>query len=293
MLPAKIISVSTDVMRQVESQIGQTIGLGCLNAHSGYGTVLAEAKGTSGFAYHLEVNYQFPLHTSAPGKAMLAYLSATERSKHYAAMDFRNYTPSTITNRNDFEAELESVFAKGYSIDVSEQMEGCHCVGVPVFDEHRQILAGLWTTGPSSQLPVRYFEQVAEVLKKGSQEITQRLRSGNRSTNRDHINSVVEQAREIIETSLHQPLDGKLLAENLYVSYSWFRKVFKEQTGEAPAEYHLKRRIQKACKLLKETAQPVRQISEELSFKNQNHFSALFKRKIGCSPLHYRNSTQQ
>ena len=288
MTPKEIIAKSKDITRQLEGQIGQTIGLANLNREKACGTVLAAVTGTDGFAYHLEINYEFPLHTTAPGKAILAYLPPEEREHYYTRMDFRRFTPSTITNRTDFEAELESVIAKGYSIDVSEQLEGCHCVGVPVFNENREIIAGLWTTGPSSQLPVRSFEQVAGILKKGSQQITQRLGSASRSSNRDHINSVVEQACEIMRNNLHQLVDTQQLAKNLYVSYTWFRKVFKEQTGEAPAEYHLNRRIEKARALLKETDRSVRQISEELGFKNQNHFSALFKRKIGQSPLNYR-----
>jgi len=37
-----------------------------------------------------------------------------------------------------------------------------------------------------------------------------------------------------------------------------------------------------------ETDLPVRQISERLGFKTQNHFSALFKRKTGLSPSESR-----
>lgn len=288
MLPKELIPKFKDIMRQLEVRIGQTIGLGCLNPENGLGTVLAEVVGTRGFAYHLEVNYHFPLHTSVPSKAILAYLPPEEREIYLDRMDFRRFTPSTITNRLDFEAELASVVEKGYAIDVSEQLEGCHCIGVPVFNAAHQVIAGLWTTGPSSQLPVRNFEQVAEILRKGSAEITGRTGSGRRSLNRNYINSVVQQALAIMNNQVHQPIDTRQLAENLYVSYSWFRKVFKEQAGEAPAEYHLNRRMHKAIELLRDTDLSVRRISEETGFKNQNHFSALFKRKTGLSPSAFR-----
>ncbi len=288
MLPKELISKSKDIMRKLESQIGQTIGLGGLEPESGLGTVWAAVVGTAGFAYHLEVNYHFPLHTSVPSKAILAYLPPEERAVFLDRMDFHRFTPSTITDRCDFEAELASVVEKGYAIDVSEQLEGCHCVGVPVFDASRRVMAGLWVTGPSSQLPVRSFEQVVDLLRKGSAEITARLNSGSRSSSRSYINSVVEQAVEIMNSQLHQPMDIRQLAANLYVSYSWFRKVFKEQAGEAPAAYHLNRRLQKSMELLRNTDLSIRQISDELGFKSQNHFSALFKRKTGRSPSAFR-----
>jgi AraC-like DNA-binding protein len=126
------------------------------------------------------------------------------------------------------------------------------------------------------------------VLRNGAKDLSQRLRGTGHSPNRDYIISVVSQAKTIIDNNLHTAVDIQNLAENLYVSYSWFRKIFKQQTGQAPSEYHLNRRMEKAMELLKNTNHSVREISEELGFKTQNHFSALFKQKIGLSPSHFR-----
>ena len=95
-----------------------------------------------------------------------------------------------------------------------------------------------------------------------------------------NINSIVEDAKEIMSKNLHRTLNIEELAGNLYVSYAWFRQAFKEVTGEPPAEYHLRLRIELAKKLLNENTQTIKEISEQLGFKTQNHFSALFKQKI-------------
>ena len=131
-------------------------------------------------------------------------------------------------------------------------------------------------------------QQVAEILRKGAHEISARTSVHGRSSNRNYINMVVEQAREIMENNLNRPLDMKELAANLYVSYSWFRKVFREQTGMAPAACHQHLRIEKAKRLLEQPGMSVRQVSESLGFRTQNHFSALFKRKTGAAPSAYR-----
>ncbi|VGO14577.1 Transcriptional regulator KdgR [Pontiella desulfatans] len=284
----KLTAKARDVMRRLEQSLGYTIGLGTLQPGKGDGIVLAAVDGSSGFSFHLAVHYEFPLHTGAPSKAMLAYLPEAERRAYYAHMDFRRYTQSTITSPADFEAELESVREKGYSIDVSEQIEGCHCVGVPVFDEEHRVVAGLWATGPSAGFPVRIFDQVAEALRKSALEMSSRCAFSSRSSNRDYIHSVVGQAREIMENNLHRPLDVEELAANLYVGYSWFRKVFREQRGMAPAAYHQQLRLERAKVLLAESDLSIRQISETLGFKTQNHFSALFKRKTGLAPSGFR-----
>lgn len=281
---------SNDVMRGLEEELGYTIALGILKPDSGFGTVLTAIDGTAGLTFHLQPGLEFDLHTAAPGKAMLAYLTQKERRGFYRHMTFDRFTPSTITDAKRFEAELNAVTEKGYAIDVSEFVEGCHCVGVPVFNSARRPVAAIWASGPAAMLPVHKFSKIANVLKRGAQEISSRLSSTRRSSDRKLINSIVQQAQEIIESNLHKPMKAEQLAKNLYVSYSWFRQAFKDQTGEAPSEYHLNRRIEKACGLLNNTDLAVKQISEELGFKNQNHFSALFKRKIGVSPLNYRET---
>lgn len=292
MFNQKLISKSKDVMRRAEAEIGQSIALFGLDQERVIGVVIAAIDGTTGFAFHMEPHLEFPLHTSAPGKAYLAYCPKTQRKEICAKMDFRSFTPNTITNESDFEAELESVLDKGYAIDLSEEREGVHCIAVPIFDPSHHVISALWATGPSSALPLRLFPKIADVLKKNAKEITRRLDESSRSSGRDYINSVVEQAREILAKNIYQPIDIQDIAANLYVSYSWLRRVFKEQIGQAPTEYHQHLRIQKAAELLRTTELSVRQISEELGFKNQNHFSALFKRKTGHSPLSYRTSAK-
>ena len=67
--------------------------------------------------------------------------------------------------------------------------------------------------------------------------------------------------------------------------------------GRAPLPFPLingdgNRRIKKAMEQLIRTNFPVRRIAEDLGFSDQNHFSALFKRKTGLSPLNYRKANR-
>lgn len=288
MLTKEAIVKAKTILHQLEAQLGQTIGFGCLLPHTGFGVVLAAVDGSSCVGFHIKEQHQFALHTSAPGKAIMAYLPPEQRADYYAHMDFVQHTPNTISNRTDFEAEIASVLKHGYSVDIAEKNAGVHCIGAPVFDPTQHAIAALWVTGPASLLPLHHFESIANTLKNGSQEITRRMYSTARSTNRNYIHSVIEQAKNILQSHGNRSVDVRQIAENLCVSYSWFREIFKEQTGLAPAEYHQKIRIEKSQELLRETELTIRMISEELGFKTQNHFSALFKRKTGQSPLNYR-----
>lgn len=91
---------------------------------------------------------------------------------------------------------------------------------------------------------------------------------------------------------MHEQLDTKLdmaeLAGELNMSYTRFRKVFKEAMGVAPGQYYLNLKIEKACKLLRATGSTVAEISCQLGFESEFYFSRIFKKKVGMSPGQFR-----
>jgi len=284
-----LVKVSSDILTSVEAEVGETIGLGILDLDSLTGIVVAKALGTSGFAFHLDVDYHFPLHTSAPGKVFLAYIPEKEQKDILDKLDFISHTPSTITDAAEFKAEIDNALLEGYSYDVGEQILGCHCVGVPIFKTNTQeVIAAIWATGPSSMLPVRSFRKIATILQQGAEKISKRLLYSTRSSDREYINTVVLKAQKILNKHIDVTFNMAELAKQLNVGYSWFRKVFKQQTGLAPSEYHKRQRMKKAQSLLIETDLTISEISKVVGFKNQNHFSATFKKFSKQSPKYFR-----
>ncbi len=82
--------------------------------------------------------------------------------------------------------------------------------------------------------------------------------------------------------------DPARLARSLGFSYERFRKVFRAATGVAPAAYRIRRRIDRARRLLITSGLPLATIAGELGYPNQFAFSAQFKRMVGESPEAYR-----
>ena len=78
------------------------------------------------------------------------------------------------------------------------------------------------------------------------------------------------------------------LAMKLNISYSWFRKVFKDYTGYAPAKYFQELKLRKAKQLLVSTSHSVKEISYLLNYRTTEHFFTLFKKNTGFTPLEYR-----
>ena len=81
--------------------------------------------------------------------------------------------------------------------------------------------------------------------------------------NASHVN-MINKARLRIREALESNLTIQQIAEELGVSYSNFRKLFKEHTGLSPATYQQDLKLQRAKELLSTTALSVKEIAYRL-----------------------------
>jgi AraC-like DNA-binding protein len=108
------------------------------------------------------------------------------------------------------------------------------------------------------------------------------------SRNQQHVD-MVNRARLRIRESLESSLTIQQVAEEMGVSYSNFRKLFKEHTGLSPATYQQDLRLQRAKELLTTTDASIKEIAYRLNFDSPDYFSAKFKQKTGRKPSELRS----
>lgn len=107
---------------------------------------------------------------------------------------------------------------------------------------------------------------------------------------KDHTRvDMINLARLRIRESLEVDLTIQQIAEDLGVSYSNFRKLFKEFTGISPALYQQDLRLQRAKELLSTTTLSIKEIAYRLRFESPDYFSSKFKIKTGKKPSEFRN----
>jgi AraC-like DNA-binding protein len=111
---------------------------------------------------------------------------------------------------------------------------------------------------------------------------------GQNITELNHTELIINKARLILRANIEKIISVESLAEELNVSYSWFRRAFKDYTGIPPNQYHLQLKIEKAKLLLAEPSQSIKEIGLALNFETPSHFSKLFKNKTGLSPEQFR-----
>ena len=111
----------------------------------------------------------------------------------------------------------------------------------------------------------------------------------NNSFRNREIVSQIDKARMMMRKSNDRDLTPEKIAKSLNMSYSWFRRVFKQYTGFSPVQYQMEIKIQKSKELLTSTTLPVKAISYDLHFASVSYFVTFFRSKTGMSPTAYRN----
>jgi AraC-like DNA-binding protein len=74
------------------------------------------------------------------------------------------------------------------------------------------------------------------------------------------------------------------IAISLNISYSWFRRIFKQYTGFSPAQYQMEIKMQHSKDLLSSSTMSIKEISFALNFLSASYFVTFFKSKNGMSP---------
>ncbi|WP_245313541.1 AraC family transcriptional regulator [Rhizobium sp. R635] len=103
---------------------------------------------------------------------------------------------------------------------------------------------------------------------------------------------LIDRARMILmeRCGSNQPVQD--VAAELGVSYPYFRKLFRQQTGMSAKTYQMTVRIKRARDFLVNTDKSVKEIAGLLGFHSAFHFSSQFKEIVGLAPSEFRSRSR-
>jgi len=102
----------------------------------------------------------------------------------------------------------------------------------------------------------------------------------------------INKAKIIMQENILTDISCQQIAKDIGMSYSWFRRIFKQYTGFAPGHYIQELRINKSKELLTNTSLHCKEIAFELGFETPAYFNIAFKKRTGMTPNQYRELTQ-
>lgn len=103
------------------------------------------------------------------------------------------------------------------------------------------------------------------------------------------ITNKINIAKEILRNDVTAKISPENVAEEIGVSYSLFRRIFKEYMGISPAQYQMDIRLKRAQELLTTTNYSIAKTAEILGFSDTAQFSTFFRKRQNMTPRDYRN----
>ena len=98
----------------------------------------------------------------------------------------------------------------------------------------------------------------------------------------------LRRVEEFINENLEEDLSLAEIAEVADLSQFHFARAFRKSTGLTPQNYLMKQRIERAKILLAKNDLPIVEVSLRTGFKNQSHFTTLFRKFTKFTPKTWR-----
>lgn len=134
----------------------------------------------------------------------------------------------------------------------------------------------------------RWFGQTEELL---SSENERNLK---KQTRNGHIDKVhVEKALLYMQKQVRENVKVESIAKKVDLSSEHFIRIFKNYVHMTPGQYFTRLKIEGASGLLMSSNKNIGEISDWFGFENQFHFSKVFRKCTGMSPIEYRKTYLQ
>lgn len=168
-----ILEISQPFLRQLCVATRETVNLALPYLHEG---IIVEAlqsqQAVRATAY---AGARTHYHSSACGKAMIAYFPEEQRRWIYKTVGLPRMTEFTICEAEAMELELDAVRAQGFATDRQENEIGAFCIGMPIFGPFHQIVAGISVSGVINRMTPDLIAEIVDLLRDSTRKISQKL----------------------------------------------------------------------------------------------------------------------
>jgi IclR family acetate operon transcriptional repressor len=164
-----LVEQARGVMRELMLATGETANLAI--ADGAEVVFLSQVETSEPIRAFFRLGARGPIHASGIGKALLAF-APEERLARLLRAPLAAFTPSTLTDPELLRAELALTRARGWAIDDEERNLGMRCVAAPIFNEHREAVAGVSISGPAARVARAAAPELGARVRAAAERIT-------------------------------------------------------------------------------------------------------------------------
>lgn len=142
------------------------------DSSSGYKSILVlkEADTRKTLVVNPRLGASSDIHISSAGKCLAAFSNDLDLNKFKT---LKKYTENTIINLDDFLEELDQVRKNGFAVDNEEKEIGLTCIGAPILDKNKNVVASISISGPTTRIKQNNFQYKIKRVKEIAAEISE------------------------------------------------------------------------------------------------------------------------
>lgn len=161
------------IMRSLMIDAGETVNIG-LASPEGL-SYIAQMRPVHAQGVAVPVGALMPLHTTASGKALLAYNDGNVLEAYLAERSRAPETGVSCLRPDAFANELDQVRQLGYAVDDQEHRAGLCCVAAPVFDRNGTARLSLSISGSIYRFPPSRMAKLGKLLTGAAERMTSEI----------------------------------------------------------------------------------------------------------------------
>lgn len=165
-----IRAIALPYMTDLRDDTGFTVHLAVID---GFDVVYLEKVEGLGFVkFDTYVGKRAPVHLTAVGKAIAAFLPQQQVDEIIAGRGLTGGTEKAATTPHEFNMALQTVRELGFAVDDEEEVLGVRCIGAPVRDHTGLVVASISITAMHRELPATRFVEFGAKVKRAAHQIS-------------------------------------------------------------------------------------------------------------------------
>jgi DNA-binding IclR family transcriptional regulator len=166
------VALCHPMLDELYKKLGETVFYAKYN---GSYCVVIEVHGAINTRIAVGLGEIMPLHCSAAGKAVFAFIPDFERKRMYQKLSLDRYTHNTPVDMQQLEEHIAEIQQSHISYNYSEFHEGINAVAAPVFNRYGTVIGSLAIVGTSARLDEEAMLRKGNILLSAAKKFSKQM----------------------------------------------------------------------------------------------------------------------
>lgn len=159
----KIRGIARKYLEELSRKTLQTIELAILEGDRV--VYIDQVEGTDIFQLRLQIGNRGPLHCTAAGKSILAFLKEDELEKILENLNLTRFSDKTITSMKHLRKELKSIRRNGFAFCDREYDKYLKAIGAPIIGLGSKVIGAVVLVAPSNRIKLKEVPYFGNMVK--------------------------------------------------------------------------------------------------------------------------------